>query len=407
MSDAKLEKTNLTIGGSEITEKFVAQAEQVLFDGFLKVYMESHDDETDESEESSLLPILQEQQQMEKIEILATEKFTQKPPRYTEASLVKKLEELGIGRPSTYAPTISTITQRGYIIKEDRNGIEREYVKLTLKGESITRDLLTEISGTERSKLFPQDIGILVTDFLKEHFVTIMDYSFTANIEKGFDKVADGTEVWNELISKFYKPFHSTVDLTTKEASTTNAERILGTDPKSGKVLLVRLGKFGPLVQKGASDDTEKSFASLQKGQLIESITIEDAIKLFELPRKIGFYNDKEIVTNIGRFGPYVKYGSTFVSIGKDGDPYTITEEMAISIIEEHAKKEAEKFIKEFKEEGIQILNGRFGAYLKHGGNNYKIPKDTDASQLELAKCLEIIAAGPSKPKGKPGRKKK
>ncbi|MEG0518994.1 MAG: type I DNA topoisomerase [Bacteroidales bacterium] len=397
MSDAVLEKTNITIGGNRISEKFVSQGEQVVFDGFLKLYLESKDEDENE-DENQLLPILHEKEGMDNLEITATERFTMKPPRYSEASLVKKLEELGIGRPSTYAPTISTIGQRGYIIREDREGTQREYTAIRLADSKITKSRLKEITGSEKGKLFPQDIGILVTDFLGNNFESILDYGFTAKVEEYFDKVAAGQLVWNELIKTFYTSFHEKVENTLKESNHTNAEKDLGTDPASGKKMIVRLGKFGPLVQKGENDDPDKQFASLQKGQLIETITMEEAVKLFELPRTVGEHNGKKITAAIGRFGPYIKYDSKFISLGKLHDPRSITMETALTLIEEHAKKEAEKFIAEFPEQDIQILNGRFGAYLKHAGANYKIPKGTDAKELDVKNCLEIISQ--TKPSG-------
>ena len=405
MSDAILEKTDLTIGSSSFAEKFISQGEVVTFDGFLKLYIEGRDDEENEGQ-AQQLPAVAEGEVMENLEITATERFTQKPPRYSEASLVKKLEELGIGRPSTYAPTISTITQkRGYILIDSREGVEREYIHLTLKGDKISQETKKEITGTEKKKLFPQDIGILVTDFLGKNFENILDYGFTAKVEEDFDRIADGKLVWNNVIGDFYTPFHKQVEQTLQESAHTNAERVLGTDPASGKTMIVRLGKFGPLVQKGTNDDPEKQFASLQKGQLIESITLEEALKLFELPRTVGEYEGKTITAAIGRFGPYIRHNSKFVSLGKLYDPRTIDEKTAIELIEEHARKEAEKFIAHFEAEDIQVLNGRFGAYIKHAGENYKIPKGTDARTLDAAACLEIIAN--TKPSGSKTAKKR
>lgn len=403
MADAKLEKTNITIGSNKFKEKFISQGEQVKFDGFLKLYLEGKDDE-DVEDENQLLPAIANGEVMNRLEITATERFTQKPPRYSEASLVKKLEELGIGRPSTYAPTISTITQRGYIVKEDRDGVERKYSQLTLVGEEINSSVLKENTGAEKGKLFPKDIGILVTDFLSNNFESILDYGFTAKVEENFDKVAAGKLIWNELIKKFYDPFHLKVENTLKESAHTNAERHLGVDPASGKEIIVRLGKFGPLVQKGSNDDEQKQFASLQKGQLIESITLEEALKLFELPRKVGEFNGKDITAAIGRFGPYLRYDNKFISLGKVYDPRTIDENTAIDLIVDHEKKEAEKFIANFEKEDIQILNGRFGAYIKHGGENYKIPKGVDAKSLDVEGCLEIISK--VQPSGSKGRGK-
>lgn len=400
MADAKLEKTTITIGSNFFAEKFVSQGEQVVFDGFLKLYLESRDEE-DTEQENQLLPVLNTGETMERIEISATERFTQKPARYSEASLVKKLEELGIGRPSTYAPTISTIVQRGYIVKEDREGKQREYCALTLKDDTIKESTQLETVGAEKNKLFPQDIGMLVTDYLSNKFESILDYGFTAKVEADFDKVADGKLVWNKLIQNFYTPFHKRVDETLKENTHTNAERELGTDPASGKVIIVRLGKFGPLVQKGANDDPNKQFVSLQKGQLIESITLEEALKLFELPRKVGEFEGKEIIAAIGKFGPYIKYNGKFISLGKVYDPRSITESQAIELLAETAKKEANSIIHNFEKEDIQVLDGRFGPYIKHAGTNYKIPKGTDAKTLDLNACQEIIA------NTKPTRKKR
>ncbi|MBR7157876.1 MAG: type I DNA topoisomerase, partial [Bacteroidales bacterium] len=382
MSDAKLEKTNITIAGSTFAERFISQGEQVVFDGFLKLYLESKDDDHENEEENQLLPVLDINESLDNLAITATQRFTQKPPRYSEASLVKKLEELGIGRPSTYAPTISTISQRGYITKEDREGTIREYTQMELKDGVITTSQLTEKTGTEKSKLFPQDIGILVTDYLAKNFENILDYGFTAKVEEDFDKVAAGKLVWNKMIKDFYSDFHNQVENTLKDTTHKNAERILGTDPKSGKVLIVRLGKFGPLVQKGENDDPQKQFAGLPKDKLIETITLEEAQQLFELPRTVGELDGKTIVASAGRFGPYIRYNGKFISLGKLYSPYTITLEEAVTLIGEHEKKEAEKFINSFPEEDIEVLNGRFGAYIKHGGENYKIPKGTDAKAL-------------------------
>ncbi len=403
MADAKLEKTNITISGSNFTERFISQGEQVVFDGFLKLYLESKDDEHENEEENQLLPVLDINEQLDNLGITATQRFTQKPPRYSEASLVKKLEELGIGRPSTYAPTIETITQRGYITKENREGTAREYCQIVLKDGKITATTLSEMTGAEKSKLFPQDIGILVTDYLAQNFENILDYGFTAKVEEDFDKVAAGKLVWNKMIKNFYSDFHIQVDNALKDTTHKNAERILGTDPKSGKVLIVRLGKFGPLVQKGENDDPDKQFAGLPKDKLIESITIEEALQLFELPRTVGEFNGKSVVASSGRFGPYIRYNSKFISLGKTYSPYTVTIEEAIKLIEEHDRKEAEKFINSFPEQDIEVLNGRFGAYIKHGGENYKLPKGTDARSLTLEECLNIIKS--VKPSG--GAKKR
>lgn len=391
MADAKLEKTNLTISAKNLAEHFISQSEQVVFDGFLKLYLEGKDDEHEGEDENQLLPVLHENEKLDNLEITATQRFTQKPPRYNEASLVKKLEDLGIGRPSTYAPTITTISQRGYIVKEDRDGVERSYAQLTLKKGNIEKSLLTEQTGAEKGKLFPQDIGILVTDFLGSNFENILDYGFTAKVEETFDKVAAGKLVWNNLIKDFYQGFHKQIEDTLKESAHSHAERELGIDPVSGKKLIVRLGKFGPLVQKGENDDPDKQFVSLPKGKLIETITLEEALVLFQLPRTVGEYDGKPVVAAIGKFGPYIRYNNKFVSLGKTLSPYTVTIEEAVALIEEHAKREAEKFISNFPEHDIQVLNGRFGAYIKHGGENYKLPKGTDAKTLTVEQCIEIV----------------
>ena len=393
MADAQLEKTVVDITISTAPQLFQAIGEVLLFDGFLKVYMEASDDEPDENTAGGLLPPLKEKQALSAKEITATERFTQRPPRYTEASLVKKLEELGIGRPSTYAPTISTIVNRGYVLKEDRAGVQREYIHLILKKEAVNRQTLSEITGAEKGKLFPSDIGMLVNDFLVEHFKNILDYGFTAKVEEEFDDIAEGKLVWSKMLTKFYKPFHKVVESTLEVSRPTNAERVLGTDPKSGKQVSVRIGRFGPIAQLGEADDEKKQFASLHKGQLIESITLEEAMKLFELPRLVGEYEGNEVVASTGRFGPYVRYGKAFVSLKKDDSPYTVTIERAIELIEEKRKKEREKFIKTFEKEDIQVLNGRFGPYITHDGANYRIPKGNDPAALSLEDCRAIIAA--------------
>lgn len=402
MSDASLEKTVVDITVLTAVERFQAIGEVLLFDGFLKVYMESHDDEGEESEDKSLLPPLKQGQGLLAKEISATERFSQKPPRYTEASLVKKLEELGIGRPSTYAPTISTIITRGYVLKEDREGVERKYKQLILKSSVITVSELKEIAGTEKSKLFPSDIGILVTDFLVEYFKSILDYGFTARVEEYFDEIADGKLVWTDMLSGFYAPFHTAVEKTMEESRPTNATRVLGIDPKTGKQVSVRIGKFGPIAQLGEAEGEEKpQYASLQKGQLIETITLADALQLFELPRKLGEYEGKSVAAAVGRFGPYIRHDAAFVSLKKGiDDPYTVTLERAIELIEEKRQKDKEKLIKEFPEkESLQVLNGRFGPYIAYEGNNYKIPKSTDPKSLTLDDCLKLIAEQPKKDK--------
>ncbi|MDD4293252.1 MAG: topoisomerase C-terminal repeat-containing protein, partial [Bacteroidales bacterium] len=368
-------------------------------------YIESKDDDSDEDEKLLNLPKLNAGELMNRHIITASEKFTQKPPRYSDASLVKKLEELGIGRPSTYAPTISTIVQRGYIVKDNRPGTERSSNCFTLEKDEVKHKELKEVWGAEKNKLFPEDIGILVNDFLVENFESEIDFGFTAKIEEEFDSVAAGKLKWNKVIDEFYVPFHKKVDVTLQVSRPASAERQLGTDPATGKNVCVRLGRFGPLAQIGDSDDPEKRFVSLGKGQLIETVTLEEALKLFSLPRTVGEYNGNTIIASSGRFGPYIKYMGSFISTGKDSDPYTIDLESAISIIETNKKSEQQKQIKSFPEEGIDILNGKYGAYIKKGKNNYKIPKGTDPATMDLESVKKII--GESGEKSEKSKKKR
>ena len=395
MADAVVEKTDVEIRGGRITEKFLASGEQILFDGFLKVYIEGRDDE--ESENLTVLPTLGEGQLLNCNQISAIQKYTQHLPRYSEASLVKKLEELGIGRPSTYASTVSTLITRGYIIKGDKPGVDQEVCQLDLRDGQITRSVRHEKTGAEKKKLLPENIGIVVTDFLAANFADILDYGFTAQVEESFDKVAKGRLSWDKVISDFYGPFHKEVDGSLQDQEHTRSERLIGYDPVSGKPISARIGRFGPLLQKGTSDDPDKQFVSLRKGQLIETITLEDALQLFALPRVVGHYGDAEITTAIGRFGPYVKYDGHFVSLAKGQDPYTLTEEQAIALIEESRNKETKKVIADFTDAGIQILNGRYGPYLKKGKENYRIPKKQDAASLTLEDCLAIISKAEKK----------
>ena len=395
MADAVVEKTDVEIRGGRITEKFLASGEQILFDGFLKVYIEGRDDE--ESENLTVLPTLGEGQLLNCNQISAIQKYTQHLPRYSEASLVKKLEELGIGRPSTYASTVSTLITRGYIIKGDKPGVDQEVCQLDLRDGQITRSVRHEKTGAEKKKLLPENIGIVVTDFLAANFADILDYGFTAQVEESFDKVAKGRLSWDKVISDFYGPFHKEVDGSLQDQEHTRSERLIGYDPVSGKPISARIGRFGPLLQKGTSDDPDKQFVSLRKGQLIETITLEDALQLFALPRVVGHYGDAEITTAIGRFGPYVKYDGHFVSLAKGQDPYTLTEEQAIALIEESRNKETKKVIADFPDAGIQILNGRYGPYLKKGKENYRIPKKQDAASLTLEDCLAIISKAEKK----------
>lgn len=401
MAEATIGRTEISIESDSLRHKFMATADRIKFDGFLKVYAESSDDEQDEEEALLNLPELKAGQLMHRQKVTATEKYTQKPPRYSEASLVKKLEELGIGRPSTYAPTISTIIQRGYVVKDTRPGTERHFNTFTLDKSEIKHTLHKEIWGSEKNKLFPEDIGMLVNDFLVDNFDSVVDFGFTAKVEEQFDTVAEGKLLWNKVIDDFYKPFSKKVEDTLTGSRPANAERVIGNDPATGKVVLVRLGRFGPLAQIGDSEDPEKRFVSLAKGQLLETITLTEALQLFALPRKVGEYNGHEIVASSGRFGPYIKYSGKFISIGKDFSPYTINLETSVRLIEENSKKEEQRLIKSFEGEGIEILNGRFGAYIKKGKNNYKIPKGTDPASLELETVKKIIEETPEKPRKK------
>ena len=390
MADAVVEKTEVEICGSNLEEKFIASGEQILFDGFLKVYIEGTDDEEDEVQ--GVLPRIGQGQVLHCESIEATEKYTQHPPRYSEASLVKKLEELGIGRPSTYASTVSTITTRGYIIKGDKPGTVHDTCSLTLRDGEIRRTAKQEKIGAEKKKLLPENIGIVVTDFLAANFADILNYGFTAKVEESFDKVAKGRLAWDKVISDFYTPFHQEVEGSLQDREHTHAERLIGNDPVSGKPITARIGRFGPLLQKGTSDDPDKQFVSLGKGQLIETITLEEAVKLFALPRLVGHLDGQEIITSSGRFGPYVKYAGKFVSLARGQDPYTLTEAQAIALIEESRNKEVKKVIADFPDSGIQILNGRYGPYLKRGKDNFKLPRKQDPATLTEEECLAIIS---------------
>lgn len=401
MSDAILEKTTVNIKISTTEEQFVAKGEVIRFDGFLKVYMEGSDEE-EEDVKGDMLPAMNKGDMLNMHEINATQRFSQHPARYTEASLVKKLEELGIGRPSTYAPIISTILKREYVVKEDREGVQRNYDSLQLKAGKISQEMKTEITGTEKSKLFPTDIGSLVNSFLVNYFKNILDYNFTAKVEKEFDEVAQGNVKWTEVIRQFYKPFHLQVEETLKKSEKVTGERLLGIDPVSKRNVYARIGRYGAMVQIGNAEDEEKPrFAQLRKGQSIETIILEEAMELFKLPRKVGLYLDKEIVANIGRFGPYLSHNAKFYSIPKDEDPLTIELDRAIEVILEKQEKDSKKLIKEFKEDAeIKVLNGRWGAYIAQGKKNFKIPKDKVPADLTLEDCLQIIeASGKETPK--------
>lgn len=408
MSEAKLEKTNIHIAISTRPDKFIATGEVLKFDGFLKLYIESTDEESEKST-SGLLPNVKEGDTLRAKEIQATQRFTHHPPRYTEASLVKKLEELGIGRPSTYAPTISTIQNRGYVVKEERAGVERKYLQILLQAGEIKKEKKTEITGAEKGKLFPNDIGMVVNDFLNKHFKEIVNYNFTAEVEEEFDEIAEGNKEWMKMIDRFYQPFHERVEETVEKSERSVGERVLGVDPKTGKEVRVKIGPYGPMAQIGSKDDEEKPrFAALRKGQHLETISFEEALNLFRLPRKIGEYEGKEIVIGIGRFGPYARHNNKFYSLKKGvDDPYTIKKDRAIEIIEEKREKDRKKLIKDFAED-FKLLNGRWGPYISYQKKNYKIPKDTDAHSLTKEKALKIIEEAEKSPKKKKtGRKKK
>ncbi len=404
MADAELEKTNVTIGISGAAEKFIAKGEVIKFDGFLKVYMESTDEE-DQNGEEGMLPLMNPGDKLDLTEMNAQEKFTQQPFRYTEAMLVKKLEELGIGRPSTYAPTISTIQKREYVVKEDRPGVSRSYTLVTLKKSVITEQVKTENVGYEKSKLFPTDIGTVVNNFLVENFNNILDYNFTANVEEEFDEIAEGKMVWNQMIKEFYFPFHKQIEGTLENSGKVSGEKLLGKEPKSGLNVFVKIGRYGPMVQVGDADAEEKpKFASLKKGQSIDSITLEEALELFRLPRAVGEFESKEVTVAIGRFGPYIRHNSLFYSLPKEDDPLTIELERACEIIRIKRESDSQKILQEFTEDKavIQVLNGRYGAYIAFNKENYKIPKGKDPKALTLEECKKIIAeTQPSKSKSK------
>ena len=412
MADAQIEKTTVTIDINGAEEKFVANGEVVVFDGFLKVYRESIDEEsTSSQDEVHMLPSLRVNDKMECKEIVSTERFSQGPVRYTEASLVHKMEELGIGRPSTYAPTISTIQQREYVQKGDKKGEERSYVINTLKGSTITTRNKKEMVGSEKGKLLPTDIGIVVNDFLQKNFPDIMDYNFTAKVENQFDQIAEGKEEWKAMMQKFDKTFEPVVENVIQQRSEHKAgERQLGVEPQTGKPVFVKIGRFGPVVQIGSADDEEKPrFSQLPKDKSIETITLEEALELFKLPRILGDYEGSEISIGVGRFGPYVLHDKKYVSLPKGEDPMTISLDAAIELIEEKRKQEKERHIKAFDEDPkLELLKGRYGPYLSYDGKNYHIDKKLQdralAGDMEYAECMEIIKNAPE-PKAKRGRK--
>ena len=396
MADAEIEKTTITIKSDDIDEVFTAQGEVVKFDGFLKVYRESSDDDDSSEDYSHSLPVMKKGQELVRREILATERFSSGPQRYTEASLVHKMEELGIGRPSTYAPTISTIQQREYVMKGDRKGEERFYSIYQLKGKQITEKTRKEMAGSDKGKLIPTDIGTVVNDFLMENFSEIMDYNFTAKVEQDFDKIAEGEEKWKDMMKQFYKSFEPTVEETMNSRQKFKAgERVLGNDPKSGRPVYVKIGRFGPVVQIGSSEDKEKpQFAQLPKEHSMETITLEDALELFKLPRELGEFEGSVVTIGAGRFGPYVKHDNMFASLPKDADPMAITLDEAIALIQEKRRAEAEKHLKFFLEDPkLEVMNGLYGPYLSYDGKNYRLPKTMHdkAKDLTYEECLKVI----------------
>lgn len=396
MADAEIEKTTVNIVVSGSNEQFVAQGEVVKFDGFIKVYRESVDDEEQQDEESHVLPPLQAGMELTRREVQATERFSQGPLRYTEASLVHKLEELGIGRPSTYAPTISTIQQREYVHKGDKKGEERTYTIDTLKGKQVKQTLRKEMAGSDKGKLLPTDVGIVVNDFLMKYFPAIMDYNFTAKVEQDFDKIAEGNEQWTDMLKTFYKGFEPVVEKTMNSRQECKAgERLLGKDPKSGKPVFVKIGRFGPVVQIGSADDSEKPlFAQLPSDKSMETLTLDEALELFKLPRTVGDFEGAPVVIGAGRFGPYVLHLKKYTSLPKGADPMTITLDEAIHLIQEKRLQENQKHLKTFFEDSkLEVLNGRYGPYIAYDGKNYRIPKTLHARAAELAydECMKII----------------
>ena len=404
MADARVLNTAIKVDSDKREEKFNIQAAQVLFDGFLKLYMEGTDDETGDSEET-VLPPVHVGDVMEPKGITAECKFTQAPPRYSEATLIKKLEELGIGRPSTYAPTISTLTTgRGYIIKGDKEGTKVPVTNLALKNGVVSENSKVEIVGAEKGKLLPQEIGMIVTDYLVQNFPDILDYDFTANVEKDFDRIAEGEQVWNAVIGSFYSPFHHKVEDVLGDHQYSKVSREIGIDPSDGQPVIARFGQFGPYVQKGEGE--KRQFASLEKGQLIETLTLEDALKLFRLPRTVGSFEGQDVIATKGRFGPYIKHGDKMISLPKGVDPLKVTLEECIKLIEtDRNTLPINATILEFKDSGISVLNGRFGPYIKKDGANYRIPKGKDASKLTEQECLDIV--NNSKPGGKTYKRKR
>jgi len=410
MSDAQLERTTIKLAANGVNDTFQAKGEVIKFEGFLKVYLESSiDDEEEDDFESGLLPAVDKGDSVDQEEIKITQRFTRPPARYVEASLVKKLESLGIGRPSTYAPTITTIQKRGYVDKPDREGNERSYNQWILANGSFEKNALTEVTGREKNKLAPTDIGVVVTDFLSEHFGKIMDYNFTAQVEKEFDEIAKGMMQWTSMIKEFYTPFHQSVEQTLEHSERATGEREIGMHPESGRRIIARIGRFGPMIQIGDEkvDGEKPQFASLRKNQSINSISLEEALELFKLPRTLGEFEDLVVKANIGRFGPYIQHGKSFASLPEEDDPMTVELDRAIEIIIAKKEEDAKKIIKEFSEnEEVRLLNGRWGPFLKIGKKNFKLPKDVEPETLTLEQCIEISKNQPA-PKRKPKAKAK
>jgi len=408
MADAQLEKTTVDIEISTNKALLKATGEVLKFDGFLKLYIESTDDENEEEESKGVLPPLEVGQKLRLKSMEALQRFTRPAPRYTEASLVKKLEELGIGRPSTYAPTISTIQRREYVVKESREGQPRELQKLVLANDQVQQSTKTEITGAEKAKLFPTDLGMVVNDFLVKFFPSILDYSFTAKVEEEFDRIASGQMAWNKMIEEFYREFEPKVEHTKENAERAGGERELGVDPKTGRKVIARLGRYGPMIQIGTQEDEEKpQYAKLRPNQRLETITLEEALDLFKLPRLLGEFENEPVKANIGRYGPYVQWGkSFFASLEEEDDPYTIELDRAIELIKKKREEEANKIIVQFTDE-VQILRGRWGPYLKYHGANVKIPKDVDPENLTLEDCERLAEEAKNKPKRRRGGRKK
>ena len=402
MADAEIEKTTANISISGTDEQFIAQGEVVKFDGFIKVYRESLEDDEQQEEFGHILPPLKKGQELTRREVIATERFSQGPQRYTEASLVHKMEELGIGRPSTYAPTISTIQQREYVQKGDKKGEDHPFTIFSLKGKQISQKSRKENIGSEKGKLIPTDIGIVVNDFLMENFNEIMDYNFTAKVEQDFDKIAEGSETWTGMMQTFYDDFMPEVEKTMNSRNEHKAgERQLGNDPKTGRPVFVKIGRFGPVVQIGTADDKDKpQFAQLPKEQSLETITLNEALELFKLPRELGDYEHKPVTIGAGRFGPYILHNRKYTSLPKDADPMTITLEEAIALMEEKREQDNQKHLKIFLEDPkLEVLNGRYGPYLSYDGKNYRLPKamHEKATQLTYEECMKIINSVPTK----------